>query len=310
MSLPYLRFSSLEWATLRFNTPMTLTKDEIIGLQGINENVSPQEVENIYLPLTRLFQLQMIATRKLYEASNTFFGKKNGSAPFIIGMAGSVSVGKSTAARLIQALLRKWPSRPKVEIIPTDGFLYPKAVLEERGILKRKGFPESYDQKRLIDCLRQLKSGAARVDVPIYSHVYYDIVPGEYQRIEQPDIVIVEGLNVLQTPAPDHHLLPSAYVSDFFDISLYLDADEQDLYHWYVKRFKKLQQTSFQQPGAYFCRYADLSESESEEIAAGLWQTINQVNLEQNIAPTKYRADVILKKRADHSVDEILVRKI
>lgn len=307
---PYSTFTKEEWAKLRFNTPMTLTEAEIKELQGVNEQLSIDEVSNIYIPLTRLINLYATASQQLHSVTDTFFGQTTGKVPYILGIAGSVAVGKSTTARIIQALLSRWPNHPKVEIVTTDGFLYPNAELERRGIMHRKGFPESYDIKKLIKFLALLKSGTPKIKAPVYSHLYYDIIPDEHQMIEQPDIVIVEGVNVLQTPKSDDQAMPSVFVSDFFDLSIYVDAHEEDLVEWYIERFKKLKLTAFNNPASYFSRYASLSDEEAEETAAGIWNSINKVNLKTNIEPTKNRGDIILIKDSTHAVQSIKLRKI
>ncbi|MRG86492.1 type I pantothenate kinase [Salinibacillus xinjiangensis] len=307
---PYMTFAKEEWAKLRFNTPMTLTESEIQELQGVNEELSMDEVSNIYLPLTRLINLYITGSQQLHSITDTFFGKNTNKVPFIIGVAGSVAVGKSTTARIIKALLSRWPNHPKVEIITTDGYLYPNATLEKKGLMNRKGFPESYNTRALVDCLIKLKSGAKEVKVPVYSHLYYDIIPNYYETIEQPDIVIVEGINVLQTPRPAKGNLPSVFVSDFFDLSIYVDASENDLLRWYVNRFKKLRSTAFANPKSYFNRYANLSDEEAVKTATSIWNNINSVNLERNIEPTKNRADIILRKEEDHVITTIKLRKI
>ncbi|MBB6455327.1 type I pantothenate kinase [Salirhabdus euzebyi] len=307
---PYMTFTKEEWAKLRFNTPMTLTKEEINELQGVNEQLSMAVVSNVYLPLTRLINLYITASQQLHTVSDTFLGKNTSKVPYIIGLAGSVAAGKSTAARIIQALLSKWPNHPKVEIITTDGYLYPNAVLESKGLMNKKGFPESYNTKALVDCLAKLKSGAKEVRVPVYSHLQYDILPGQYKIINKPDIVIVEGINVLQTPKLEGNTLPSIFVSDFFDLSIYVDANETDLLRWYVERFKKLRGTAFNDPNSYFKRYANLSDEEAVKTATSIWNNINQINLKKNIEPTKNRADIILKKELDHEITTINLRKL
>jgi type I pantothenate kinase len=307
---PYMTFSKEEWAKLRFNTPMTLTKVEIEELQGINEKLSIDEVTNIYIPLTRLINLYTTASQQLHSVTDTFFGKNTRNVPYIIGVAGSVAVGKSTTARIIKALLSKWPNHPKVKIVTTDGFLYPNAVLEQNQLMQRKGFPESYDIRELITFLAKVKSGAREIPVPIYSHLYYDIIPGAFDIIDQPDIVIVEGINVLQPPKLNDQSLPSVFVSDFFDLSIYVDADEHDLIDWYIDRFKKLKGTAFHNPESYFHRYASLTDKEAEHVAADIWNKINKVNLKKNIEPTKVRGDVILVKDSTHAINTIKLKKI
>ena len=306
---PYRYFSKKEWANLRFNTPMTLKQSEIEELQGVNEKLSVEEITTIYLPLTRLLNLYVNSSQMLHTVTDTFFGNTTRKVPYVIGVAGSVAVGKSTTARIIQALLSRWPNTPQVEIITTDGFLYPNALLEEKGIMDKKGFPESYNTKELIKVLSRIKAGHPKVKVPVYSHLYYDILPNQYTVIEQPDIVIVEGINVLQTPKHDDHH-PSVYVSDFFDISIYVDADETDIYNWYVERFKTLRNTAFANPESYFHRYTDLTDEEADQVATNIWNSINKINLDLNIAPTKNRANIILEKDANHSISSVKLRKI
>jgi type I pantothenate kinase len=307
---PYAVYSREEWARLRADTPMPLSEAEVENLSGLTERVSPREVVEIYLPLSRLLNLYVEAAQKLHGATTSFLRKADGKMPFIIGLAGSVAVGKSTTARVLQALLARWPSHPRVELVPTDGFLFENLVLEDRRLMSRKGFPESYDLPALLTFLAEVKSGRDRVEAPVYSHLVYDVLKGQSITIERPDIVIVEGLNVLQ-PAKlpkDGEAIP--FVSDFFDFSIYIDAADTLIESWYVERFLKLRQTAFRDPASYFHRYAALSEEEAHETGLSLWRTINLVNLRENILPTRQRADLILHKGADHAVETVALRKL
>lgn len=307
---PHRTFTREEWAQLRAGTPLTLTADEVSRLQSFNDPVSIAEVEAIYLPLSRLLSLYVAATQKLFAATRTFLGDAGGKTPFIIGIAGSVAVGKSTTARLLQALLSRWPNTPRVSLIATDGFLLPNAVLGDNGIMERKGFPDSYDMRAMLAFLSAVKAGEERVTAPVYSHLVYDIVPGETDTVERPDILIVEGLNVLQTTplAADGKGLP--FISDFFDFSIYVDADEALIGRWYVERFKKLRETAFRDPRSYFHRYAAIDDAEADAIANGLWNRINLPNLRENILPTRPRADLVLRKGASHRVEEVALRRL
>lgn len=307
---PYTLYSREEWARLREDTPLTLTEADIENLSGVTERVSTDEVVDVYLPLSRLLNLYVEASQGLHGVTEEFLRKGNGKIPFVIGLAGSVAAGKSTSARVLQALLARWPSHPSVALVPTDGFLFPNAVLQERGLMTRKGFPESYDLPTLLNFLGDVKSGKARVEAPVYSHVVYDVLQGQTLTVEAPDIVIVEGLNVLQ-PAilpKDGGTIP--FVSDFFDFSIYVDAAEALVERWYVERFLRLRQTAFRDPAAYFHRYSTLSEGEAREIALSLWRTINLVNLHENILPTRQRADLILRKGPGHAVESVALRKL
>jgi type I pantothenate kinase len=307
---PYLHFSRQEWSRLREDTPLTLTEEDLGELRGLNERVSLREVEEVYLPLSRLLDLYVTASQALYQATARFLGHSTARVPYVIGIAGSVAVGKSTTARIIQALLARWPAHPAVDLVTTDGFLLPNRVLEERGLMRRKGFPESYDVRRLLRFVSDLKAGRADVSSPVYSHLTYDIVPGEEVVVRQPDIVILEGLNVLQSGSGPRGRPQPAFVSDFFDFSLYVDAEAEHVRRWYLERFFTLRNTAFQAPASYFHRYARLKDAEAEEVASGLWREINEVNLRENILPTRERARLVLRKGSDHSVEEVRLRKI
>jgi type I pantothenate kinase len=309
-SFPYATFSRQQWARLREATPLTLTDEELTRLRGTSEYVSLDEVRDIYLPLSRLLSLYVQASQGLHVAADHFLGKPPVPVPCVIGVAGSVAVGKSTFARVLRALLARWPSHPRVDLVATDGFLYPNALLAERGLMQRKGFPESYDLRRLIRFLSQLASGASEVRAPVYSHIRYDIVPGEEQVIRQPDIVILEGLNVLQPPGPARSRLPHAFVSDFFDFSIYLDALEENIEAWYVERFLAFRATAFRRPGSFFQHYADLTDEQARQTARQIWRQINGPNLRDNIAPTRERARLVLSKGPDHRVEQVWLRRL
>ena len=300
---PYLAFSREEWAPLRAATPLTLTEEDLAELQGINEALSLTEVAEVYLPLSRLLNLYVRASQQLFSVTDTFLGKPTVPVPYVVGVAGSVAVGKSTTARILRALLSRWPDHPRVDLITTDGFLYPNQVLEERGIMHRKGFPESYDRRRLLAFVQALKAGAEEVTAPVYSHVAYDILPGEERVVRRPDILILEGLNVLQGGGT------GTYVSDYFDFSIYVDADPADIERWYVERFLTFRSTAFRQPDAYFHRYAHLSDEEATAEARRIWKEINEVNLYENILHTRERATLILEKGPDHGVQSIRLRR-
>lgn len=307
---PYRVFSREQWAKLRADTPMTLVPRDLEQLSGLMEELSMVEVEQIYLPLSRLLNLHVQASQELHLATNRFLGRKDRHVPYIIGVAGSVAVGKSTTARALRALLARWSDHPRVDLITTDGFLLPNAELNRRGIMHRKGFPESFDTARLLNFLHEVKSGRENVQAPVYSHFQYDIVPNQFITVDRPDILIVEGLNVLQ-PArlpKDGEAIP--FVSDFFNTSIYIDAEPQQIEEWYVTRFLRLRQTAFRDPAAYFHRYASLTDDQARAQALEIWRTINAKNLYENILPTRQRARVILKKGADHSIDSVALRRI
>lgn len=307
---PHRMFTRAEWAALRDDTPMTLTEAEVRNLQSVHDRLDINEVIEIYLPLSRLLSLYVAATQKLFRAQQRFLGTEDVKMPFIIGVAGSVAVGKSTTARVLQALLARWANVPKVELFTTDGFLYPNAVLEREGLMDKKGFPESYDLPALLRFLSDIKAGRRHVRAPIYSHLTYDIIPDKWIEIDRPDILIVEGLNVLQTGRlpKDGNAVP--FVSDFFDFSVYLDADDEVLQEWYVERFLALRKTSFADPRSYFNRYAALSDAQATEVALSIWSRINLVNLKENVLPTRPRATLILKKGADHIVESVALRRL
>ena len=308
---PYRIFPREEWARLRADTPLTLTADEVVQLQSLNDPISLEEVVAIYLPLSRLLSIYVAATQGLFKATQRFLLAENEiKVPYIIGVAGSVAVGKSTTARVLKALLARWPNTPKVDRITTDGFLLPNAELTRLGLMERKGFPESYDTTALLRFLTDIKAGKRQVRAPLYSHLVYDVVPGEETVIDRPDILIVEGLNVLQPARMPKDGTAIPFVSDFFDFSVYIDADEADLERWYVNRFLRLRQTAFRDPRSYFRRYAEISETEAIETAESLWTRINLANLRENVLPTRQRASLILRKGASHRIEEVALRRL
>jgi type I pantothenate kinase len=307
---PYLTFTHDEWARLRAATPLTLDEDDLARLRGINERLSLEEVAKIYLPLSRLLNLYVGATQGLYRASAQFLGDSTAKVPFVVGIAGSVAVGKSTTARVLRELLARWPNHPKVDLVTTDGFLYPNRVLKSRGLMERKGFPESYDVRRLVQFVHDVKSGLPVVEAPVYSHFAYDIVPAETQPVRQPDIMILEGLNVLQTAAVPRLTGASVFVSDYFDFSIFVDAKPAHIQQWYVDRFLTLRRTAFQDTAAYFHRYASLTDAEAIAVARQIWVNINGKNLRENIQPTRTRADLILEKGPEHLIERVHLRKI
>ena len=307
---PYRMFTREQWAALREDMPMTLTSAEVAQVRSLNDRLDMQEVEEIYLPLSRLLSLYVAATQRLFRAQQRFLGTEDTKMPYIIGVAGSVAVGKSTTARVLRALLARWTNTPRVDLITTDGFLYPNAVLARETLMEKKGFPESYDLPALLRFLTDVKAGRRPVRAPVYSHLVYDVMPNEWVEIDRPDILIVEGLNVLQTGRlpRDGEAIP--FVSDFFDFSVYLDADEEVLLSWYVDRFLTLRGTAFRDPKSYFHRYSQLSDEEAVATATGIWQRINLVNLHENILPTRQRADLILRKSESHLVEEVALRRL
>jgi type I pantothenate kinase len=308
---PYHFFSSEEWAHFRADTPMTLTSDEVKRLRSMGDPIDLDEVRRIYLSLSRLLSAHVESSQLLFKQRNRFLSLSNvAKTPFVIGIAGSVAVGKSTTARILKELLRRWPSSPKVDLVTTDGFLYPNAVLQRENLMQRKGFPESYDTGAILRFLAAIKAGQPDVKAPSYSHLVYDVLPNEHKIIDRPDILIFEGINVLQSrdlPAGGK-IVPM--VSDFFDFSIYIDADESRIHDWYVTRFMGLRETAFRDPNSFFHRYASISEEEALSIAEGLWQNINLKNLRENILPTRPRADLILRKDQNHLTEQVALRKL
>ena len=307
---PYEMFTHDEWAKLRSDTPMTLTDEEVAALSGVIERISADEVEHIYLPLSRLLNFYVGAVQKLHEQTSEFLRKRNGKMPFIIGIAGSVAVGKSTTARVLSALLARWPDHPRVDLVPTDGFLLPNEELESRGLMNRKGFPESFDQRGLLQFMAEVKAGRPNVKAPTYSHFDYDVRKDQPIFVDRPDVLIVEGLNVLQPATLPRNREAIPFVSDFFDFSVYIHAEPKIIEEWYVTRFNALRETAFQDPAAYFHRYSKLSDEDARTTALGIWERINLKNLEENILPTRQRADLILDKGADHLIETVWLRKL
>ncbi|EGQ8161882.1 type I pantothenate kinase [Vibrio parahaemolyticus] len=305
---PFLSFDRAEWAELRNSVPMTLSEDDLKALQGINENLTMEEAVEIYLPLSRLLNLYVQARQSRNSVLQQFLNTEEHAPPFVIGIAGSVAVGKSTTARILKALLSRWENHPKVALVTTDGFLYPKKVLEERGIMHRKGFPESYDIKRLVEFVSDIKAGKPNLEVPVYSHITYDITD-ELKKVDRPDVLIIEGLNVLQSGMDYPHDPHRVFVSDFLDFSIYVDAESETIEQWYVERFLKFRRGAFTKPGSYFSHYTQLSVDEAKSKAKEIWRNINGLNLELNILPTRERAHLILHKGANHLVDKVSLRK-
>ncbi len=307
---PYRTFTRDEWARLRADTPMTLKPEDLEVLSGVIEELSVEEVIEIYLPLSRLLNLYVAASQKLHSVSSQFLSLKDVKVPFVIGVAGSVAVGKSTTARVLRALLARWPDHPRVDLLTTDGFLHPNAELEKRGLMDRKGFPESFDTAKLMNFLADVKSGVDKVEAPVYSHFQYDILPGQKISVELPDILIIEGLNVLQPAIMPKGGEAMPFVSDFIDFSIYIDADPVVIENWYVTRFMRLRSTAFRDPGAYFHKFAAMDPDEAHRRALSLWRTINLRNLEEHILPTRQRARLILRKSESHRVEAVSLRKL
>ncbi len=309
---PYVELDRADWARLREEHPMHLDADDIERLRGLGEPLDMAEVEQVYLPISRLLSFYEEATARLHQVTSDFLlERRPDRTPFVIGVAGSVAAGKSTTARILAELIRRWDTRPEVSLVTTDGFLYPNAVLRERGLMERKGFPESYDRRALLRFVSEVKAGRAEVTAPVYSHLVYDIVPGEQIAVRQPDVLIIEGLNVLQPPRPHPNGRgPGLAVSDFFDFSVYVDAHVGDVKRWYVERFLRLRETAFADPESHFHRYASLSDEEAVSTAAHIWESINAPNLVDNILPTRSRATLVLLKGPDHSVDRVRLRRL
>lgn len=308
---PYHHFTAEEWAKFRADTPLTLTADEVTRLRSLDDPIDLEEVRRIYLSLSRLLSSHVEASQLLFQQRNRFLSLSDvAKTPFIIGIAGSVAVGKSTTARILKELLARWPYSPKVDLITTDGFLYPNAVLQRENLMERKGFPESYDVGAILRFLSAIKAGEPNVKAPRYSHLTYDVLPNEFTLVDRPDILIFEGINVLQTrnlPA-DGTAVP--VVSDFFDFSIYIDAPVDLVHEWYIERFMRLRETAFRNPESFFHRYSKLSEHAAKAIAEQLWHNINLKNLRENILPTRPRADLVLRKGANHLVEEVALRKL
>jgi type I pantothenate kinase len=309
-STPYVELDREAWRALRANTPLTLTAEDVDRLRGLGDVLDLREVEEIYLPMSRLLNLYVAGTAQLHRATSTFLQEAPARTPFVIGIAGSVAVGKSTTARILRELLTRWPGTPSVELVTTDGFLYPNAELDRLGLMSRKGFPESYDVRRLLRFVADVKSGKPEVHAPVYSHLTYDIVPDEQVVVRRPDVLIVEGLNVLQPARVRYDGRQGMAVSDFFDFSIYVDAKTDQVRQWYVNRFLRLRETAFTRSESYFQRYAALTDVEAVATAERIWRDINEKNLVENVLPTRGRATLVLTKGADHAAKRIRLRKL
>ncbi len=307
---PYLRFTKAQWAQYRDGEPMTLSAADIERLRALTDPISLAEAEEIYLPLTRLISFYVEAAQAVHRVSTRFLGAEDTRVPFIIGVAGSVASGKSTTSRILRALLQRWHTSPKVDLVTTDGFLYSNAVLEERGIAARKGFPESYDRAALLKFLSDIKSGKAEVRVPVYSHLIYDVLPGKFTTVDRPDILIVEGLNILQPGELPKSGKPILFASDFIDFSIYIDADEADLREWFMIRFRALRASAFTDPKSFFRRLAEMPSDEAEAFGLQAWDQINLPNLRDNILPTRGRATLVLRKGRNHAIEDVQLRRV
>jgi type I pantothenate kinase len=307
---PYVELDRAAWARLREQTPMRLDAADVRRLEGLGDRLDIAEVEQVYLPLSRLLSFYEEATEGLHQVTSDFLGERRQRTPFVIGVAGSVAVGKSTTARILKELISRWDSAPQVELVTTDGFLLPNTVLNARNLMARKGYPESYDRRALQRFVAEVKAGKAEVTAPVYSHLTYDIVPGEQIVVRRPDVLIVEGLNVLQPPRQQHDGRTGLAVSDFFDFSVYVDAHVEDIKTWYIQRFLRLRETAFAQPESHFHRYASLSDEAARDIAENIWEAINAPNLRENIQPTRGRATLVLSKGQDHSVRRVRLRRL
>ncbi len=307
---PYLQFSVDEWAAFRNDTPLTLTEEEVRRLRALGDPIALDEVRRIYLSLSRLLASHVEATIGLFKERSRFLHLRGQKTPFVIGIAGPVAVGKSTTARILKELLSRWPASPKVDLITTDGFLHPNEYLDKNDLMGRKGFPESFDRRQILDFLSRIKAGERNVQAPVYSHLVYDVVPGEFKTVDQPDILIFEGINVLQVNDLPKQGDSVPFVSDYFDFSIYIDADEKIIEDWYITRFMGLRDTAFRKPESFFHRYSQVSEDAAQAIALDLWSRINLANLRENILPTRQRANLVLHKGADHSVDRVALRRL
>lgn len=307
---PFAEIPRADWERLAGQTPLPLTEEEVGRLQGLGDRLDLREVDAVYRPISRLLNIQVGAAQALRRSRGDFLHQPQQATPYVIAVAGSVAVGKSTTARVLRELMARWPDTPRVQLVTTDGFLLPNAELERRGIMHRKGFPESYDRRRLLRFVSDVKAGMTRVEAPVYSHLTYDIVTEERVVVEQPDVLILEGLNVLQPAHPRRDGRVGVAVSDFFDFSVYVDARPEDVRRWYVDRFLALRRTAFTDPRSYFRRYAELDDEQARETALSIWQRINGPNLSENVLPTRGRADLVLRKDGRHRVDSVLLRKV